>query len=139
MIVSTLNENALEQLLIRIDDKLSMRIDDNSDEILRLRERSHDMETTIPIIGAAVDKHSEQLMKIFENQSKLDDKIILRIEKVEKVTEGIMLAAKHWKSILTIIILAIVVGFSVDNGLKDVIKTFVPDRAIKTAQAIANG
>lgn len=131
MKVSTYSENVIEQL--------SIRIDEHSDEILRLRERSHDMETTIPVMNVAIEKNHEHLMKIFEGQSKLDEKIMLKLERIEKLYDGLMLAKKHWKLLFVLGIFFAVLGFTFEKGMKDFIVALAPDSVVKVAKVIANG
>ena len=135
--------NALTENLI---DQLSIRIDENSDEILRLRKRSHEMETTMPVIVASIDKNADQIMSIFEKQKSFDDRIVqahkellLRISEIEKVTNGIKLVATHWKSLISVAILFAVLGFTFEKGIKDIVVAFLPDKAVKAAKVIVNG
>lgn len=136
--MSTISETVIDQL--------SIRIDEHSDEILRLRERTHEMETTIPAIVSSVDKNADQIMSIFEKQKSFDgrivqehEKLLTRISEVEKVTNGIRLVATHWKSLIIVAILFAVLGFTFEKGIKDIVVALLPDKAVKAAQVIANG
>lgn len=147
--MSTFNENVLEQLSIRIDN-IYDEMTEVKEEILRLRDRSHEMETTLPVIVASVDKfvdkNADQMMAIFEKQKKLDDALFqslkeqsLKIADIEKVTNGIKLVATHWKSLIVVAIIFAVLGFTFEKGIKDIVVALLPDKAVKAAQVIANG
>jgi hypothetical protein len=138
MKVSNLSDMVVEQL--------SIRIDDNSEELTTVRKRLHEMETTIPVMIATNEKNYDQLMTLVENQKKFDDRIIqiqkelsLRISEAEKITNGVKFAVNHWKSIFVVVILSIIIGFSVDNGLKDAVKIFMPEKVMQATKVITNG
>jgi len=110
-------------------DEMSKRIDSNQNDILILRERTHNIQETQGVIVGAVEKLSDQIISVFEKQDQLSKKIIdsvkennEKFKQFESPISKINIVTNNWKTILWIIIISTVIGFSFESGIKDFIK-----------------
>jgi len=123
--------------------ELSKRVDNNNNEILSLRTRAHRTENTQAGMISILDKLDNNLKTIYENQECISLKMIesfkditMRISEAEKITNQIKLVTAHWKSLLIIAIFFAGLGFAFDNGIKDLLRATLPDKAIKVGDII---
>lgn len=104
--------------------EISKRIDSNENDILILRERTHDMDERQGITVAAIEKMSVQLLNIFDITEKLSKKT----EEMKQTTDKIKLVSSHWKTILWVILISSLIGFSFETGIRDIIHYVVGEK-----------
>ena len=119
--------------------ELSRRINNGEKDIIILREKTTRLENNQALIIATLEKIDNTLNMVYQNQNTLADKFINsnkglseRLNEAEKTTRTINFAASHWKIIVWIIVISAVIGFSFENGVRDILYHFTNTNMFKT-------
>lgn len=122
--------------------EMSKRIDGIENDIYILRERSHKNEDTQGVMVAAVDRISDQLVSVFEKQDQLSVKMIesfkehnARFKNIEDIAkkdketlDQMRMVTSHWKTIVWVIFISAIIGFSFETGIRDMLHVVAGDK-----------
>src|SRR6185312_4094927 len=108
--------------------ELSKRIDTVQEDIFILRSKSDMSEHTQAATVATLEKFDDQLITICQNQDGLSSRMINsfkehseRLTEIEATTNKIKLVSSNWKTIIWIIIISAIIGFSFETGIRDML------------------
>ena len=128
---------------IEASAEMSRRIDILQNEISILKEKTHDNEEASGVVVATVERLSDRAKAIFEEQKKFSEKVIdtfkehaIRFKEIEEETNKIKLVTSHWKTIVWIIIVSSAIGFSFDNGIKNILKVINGEKNVAVSKII---
>jgi hypothetical protein len=120
-------------------NEISKRIDGIEEEVVRVRDKIHDFRTENGAIILNIGEIDNTLTNIYQNQKSLSANVIdlnKRLGELEKISLQIKIVTSHWKLIFGMIAISVLIGFAVENGLKDVVKILLPDKVVQAAKVI---
>lgn len=123
--------------------EISKRVDNVEEDVVRLRDKLHEYRNEYGAIVLNMEEMDNTLTNIYQNQKSISNNIIdltKRLIEIEKINMQrnvqIQMVTGHWKLILGVISISILIGFAVENGLKDVVKILLPDKVIQVATTV---
>jgi calcineurin-like phosphoesterase family protein len=123
--------------------EMSKRIDSAEEDIFILRDRFYKQDETQGVVVAAVERLSDQIMTVFENQDKFSEKVIetfkdhaVKFKDIEDTTNNIKIVTSHWKTIVWMIIISCAIGFAFDNGIKDILRVLAGNKVAAVVSMI---